>query len=354
MSITKQEKVVLVVTDGRDYSIKEISEWLLYYTTQLKFQLIVLNVSDNDLEIKKGNINAKTDLTFGISNTDIEFKLSAVIGILFRQAALRIYGHTGVISNSGTSTDIRSRVYNYLMAHEANIRWLLLNLFSEKNIIGFDSGSFINKLDVLRIAAETGLKIPPTILTSDKADLLDFYHRQKKQLITKSIGIGLKFFDLENNQRFHQLTHLLNDDDFKKIPDRFSLTLVQKSIEKKFEIRTFYLDGICYSWALLSQSNEKTRTDYRNYDWDNPTRVIPFALPDQIERKVHKLMKRLQLRTGSIDFIYSAKGEYIFLEVNPAGQYGHNSDASNTSLDKKIAESLIFNNERKKHRTNHS
>lgn len=354
MSITREEKIVLVVTDGRDYSIKEVSEWLLYYSIEKEFQLIVLNVSENKLEVKKGIINDKTDLTFGISSTNIEFKLSNIVGIFFRQASLKIDGHTGVASNSGKSSDIRSRFYNYLMAYEANIRWFILNSFSEKNIIGYDSGSFINKLEVLKAAGETGLKIPPTILTSDRNDLLDFYRNQSEQLITKSTGINLSFFDLENKLRFHQLTYSLSEMDIQRIPEKFPLSLVQRNIEKEFEIRTFYLDGECYSWALFSQSNEKTLTDYRNYDWDNPMRVIPFTITQEMKSMIHKLMRRLQLRTGSIDLIYSIEGEYIFLEVNPAGQYGYNSDSSNTLIDKKIAEALIFNHERKKHRTSHS
>ena len=65
-------------------------------------------------------------------------------------------------------------------------------------------------------------------------------------------------------------------------------------------------------------------------------------------------MNRLELRTGSIDLIYTTDGQYIFLEVNPAGQYGYNSDVTNYMLDKKLAESLLFKDERKKHRVSHS
>lgn len=80
-----------------------------------------MNVTSISLEIKKGNISSKSDITFGISDTSIEFKLSDIIGIFFRQASLKIDGHTGVASNSGKSTDTKSRLYNYLMAYEANI-----------------------------------------------------------------------------------------------------------------------------------------------------------------------------------------------------------------------------------------
>ena len=54
-----------------------------------------------------------------------------------------------------------------------------------------------------------------------------------------------------------------------------------------------------------------------------------------------KLMKDLELNTGSIDFIKTKQGRFVFLEVNPVGQYGMTSYPCNYHLDKKIAEYLI-------------
>jgi len=353
MIIMKPERVVLVVTDGRDYSIKEVSEWLLFYSMKENFQIIVLDVSRNGLVLKNGIISDDSDLLMGISDTDIEFNLNSLIGIFFRQTSLRIVFHSGVTSNSGASTDIKSRVHNYLMAYEANIRYFILNCFSEKNIIGYDSGSFINKLDVLKAANEVGINTPATMLIGNKKDLQAF-HAEHTEIIVKSAALNLEFFDLENKLHFRQLTHAISENDYSNIPDAFQLSLVQKKISKEFEIRTFYLDGECYSWALLSQSNDKTTVDNRNYDLDKPMRVVPFKLPNPEERHIKYLMKKLLLRTGSIDLIYSTNKEYIFLEVNPAGQYGYNAVSVNDNIDKKLAEALIFTNDKKKHRTRHS
>jgi glutathione synthase/RimK-type ligase-like ATP-grasp enzyme len=44
---------------------------------------------------------------------------------------------------------------------------------------------------------------------------------------------------------------------------------------------------------------------------------------------------------GSIDMIYSKQQEYIFLEVNPSGQFMGYSEACNYQLDRIIAEYLI-------------
>jgi hypothetical protein len=52
-------------------------------------------------------------------------------------------------------------------------------------------------------------------------------------------------------------------------------------------------------------------------------------------------MKTLNLNTGSLDILKKKTGEYVFLEVNPVGQYGHPSHYGNYELGKVIAQWLI-------------
>lgn len=46
------------------------------------------------------------------------------------------------------------------------------------------------------------------------------------------------------------------------------------------------------------------------------------ALPDKTSGKLLSLMEHLGLVFGCIDMILTPEDEYIFLEVNPAGQWG--------------------------------
>lgn len=353
MSITKNVKKIFVVTDGNDYSIKEITEWLRFYKSSIPFELLVLNTSKQNLIIRYISISKKPDVLCEISGSGQTFFLSDLIGVFFRHSRLNIQDHTNIKSNAGAFTDIKARFSNYLMAYEETTRWFFLNCLSNLNIIGYDNGSIINKLEVLVQADKVGLRIPESHMVSSKKDLHDIFKKNNAQLITKSIAIGLSFFDFNKNISFHQYTNKVNSKVFKRIPDSFPTSFVQNSIDKLFEIRTFVLDSNCYSWALMSQSNKQTEIDYRNYDWDNPMRVVPFQLPKSIETKINRLMSKLKLRSGSIDFMYTNKGEYIFLEINPAGQYGYNSDCANTDLDNLIAKSLINSNDKKQHRVSH-
>jgi len=54
-----------------------------------------------------------------------------------------------------------------------------------------------------------------------------------------------------------------------------------------------------------------------------------------------KLLLELNLDTGSIDLIYTKSDEFVFLEINPVGQYDMVSAPCNYYLDKKIASLLL-------------
>ena len=46
-----------------------------------------------------------------------------------------------------------------------------------------------------------------------------------------------------------------------------------------------------------------------------------MILPDIISIKCKELLCRLNLQFGAIDFVENLEGEFIFLEINPNGQW---------------------------------
>jgi glutathione synthase/RimK-type ligase-like ATP-grasp enzyme len=122
-----------------------------------------------------------------------------------------------------------------------------------------------------------------------------------------------------------------------KLPVKFIPSLIQQEIEKEFEIRSFYLDGKFYSAAIFSQLDNQTKIDFRNYNFHKPNRLIPYDIPVEIQKKLHRLMQKLQLNTGSLDILKSKDHKYYFLEVNPNGQFGMISKPCNFNLEHKIA-----------------
>ena len=194
----------------------------------------------------------------------------------------------------------------------------------------------INKLIVLEEAKKAGLLIPETFLLETKQDVSTIL--ASHGLITKNYLAAAGFdFDDCSGVIF---TIEVNEDEIEQ--DTFSPSLFQYNIEKKIEIRTFYFRGKIWSMAIFSQLNEETKTDFRIYNNNNPNKNIPFQLPSEIEDKVTKLMGSLNLDCGSIDFIVTKDNDYIFLEINPVGQFGMVSIPCNYNAEKEIAKYLCY------------
>lgn len=196
----------------------------------------------------------------------------------------------------------------------------------------------LNRAETLIRAKKAGLKIPPFGIFNSKADLCSFKNNHEK-IIIKPLGNGLHY--KENNKNIVTYTALFTEEDADELPEVFPPALFMKYIPKKYELRIFYLDGECYTLAIFSQTDSKTEIDYRKYNDINPNRNASYALPGNTRECIIRLMNLLRLQTGSIDMIVTKEDEFIFLEVNPVGQFLLIEELGNYDLTGKIADHLI-------------
>ena len=205
-------------------------------------------------------------------------------------------------------------------------------LYSMRNAFWLNRPDSIipNKLVQLELAAAIGFIIPKSILTNKQVQI-----ETNNSWITKPMSncVSIRY----NNTIYTNYTSELTG---KESYDDLFISLVQENIPKEAEIRVFYLLGKCYALLIHSQNNKKTQTDYRKYDYKRPNRLEPCQLPLDIESKIDAFMHAMNLQTGSLDFILTPSGEYVFLEVNPCGQYDI-FNSCNIYPDKLIAEALI-------------
>lgn len=209
--------------------------------------------------------------------------------------------------------------------------WLedyVLQTLDCKKHINKQLNSQVNKLIVLEKAKEAGLQIPPYCLSDNTRGM------EPGKTIVKSIAGNPTLPNIAKNADGVMYTSIIDGNE-----ENFFISFFQEKINKDFEIRTFYLNGRCWSMSIFSQNDKQTEVDYRQYNDEKPNRNVPYNLPDDIEKKITALMKSLDLNCGSIDFIKSGS-TYYFLEVNPIGQFLYLSNCCNYFLDKHIAEFL--------------
>lgn len=194
----------------------------------------------------------------------------------------------------------------------------------------------VNKIEMIYLAHKVGLNIPATVVTGDKVILRDFC-RKKENVICKSIGN--KFDFKYRNENYLVSPHLVFD--IERLPKSFAHSMVQTYIDKYMDIRIFYLCGMLFPFAIFSQEFDDTKIDFRiNPKLRNGLRISLICIPLDVQSKLIDFMNLASLDTGSIDMVYK-DGEYIFLEVNPQGQFGGYAAACGCDLYKVIADKLI-------------
>ena len=197
----------------------------------------------------------------------------------------------------------------------------------------------VNKLKVLKLAAQIGLNIPKTLIADNRATVLK--HFCNSRIINKTID-NVLHQEIDQQLFMNRTVEVFAQ----TLPVTFFPSKFQELIEKEYELRIFYLNGECFASAIFSQSNEKTVIDFRNYDYSKPNRTVPYKLPIELSNKLVKLMTSLNLNTGSIDIIVGKDGRFYFLEVNPVGQFGMVSAPCNYGLEQLVARTLLREDER--------
>lgn len=329
--------MVLIISQLLDSSTNDVMDWIAYLSNK---EVNRLNYEDTIEGVFISLKDSEDDICINVQQADnqkITLELSQVHACWYRRGFLNFKKNT--LANKQNSRQIT--YINSLLEEDRKICEDYVTKKVENNAairIGSFYNQDVNKLEVLRIAQNIGLNIPETLVTSEKEELKKFIDRYK-EIIVKTLT---NYYAVKiNDSPCSIYTSVIDDKLINELPDTFTLSFFQRYIPKKYEIRTFYLKGKCYSMAIFSQTSKKTQIDFRRYDKENPNRCMPYNLPHDIEEKIHKLMKALNLDTGSIDIIYSTEMQYVFLEVNPIGQFGMVSNPCNYYLEKLIASTLI-------------
>jgi ATP-GRASP peptide maturase of grasp-with-spasm system len=195
----------------------------------------------------------------------------------------------------------------------------------------------LNKLIVLDLAKTYGFKTPAYTIFTQKSQLATATSEATSRFVSKAIHEGM--YNVVNNHRLYSFTEELEPNCLEEGP--LFPSIAMELIEKKFEIRSFLLNGHFYSSAVFSQSSAQTQVDFRKYNQVKPNRVEPYVLPDAVADRLRRMCYELGLNCASADIIVDKDNEYVFLEINPVGQYHMVSDPCNYDLDHVIANYLM-------------
>jgi catechol 2,3-dioxygenase-like lactoylglutathione lyase family enzyme len=161
----------------------------------------------------------------------------------------------------------------------------------------------------LDLAQKIGLDIPVTLMTNDAEEARAFWREHEGEVIYK------QFIALPETWR--ETRRLTPDDEAHAASIAHAPVIFQKHVPAVADLRVTAVEGEFYAAAADVRDAGYPQDVRMNLD----VKYKEHDLPPEIIAKLHELMTRLGLVYGAIDLRLTPEGRYVFLEINPAGQF---------------------------------
>jgi glutathione synthase/RimK-type ligase-like ATP-grasp enzyme len=188
----------------------------------------------------------------------------------------------------------------------------------------------------LSVAQQIGLEIPRTLMTNDPDEALRFVDgRGYRNVIYKS------FSSTESEWRE---TRVLRAEEIEMLHQvRHAPVIFQEYVPAMYDLRVTVVGTEVFAAAIHSQETEypvDSRIDIINAE------IEPVVLPDHLSDLLLQLTDALGLVYGAIDLRRTPDDRYVFLEINPSGQFRYIEVATGLPITAALA-AVLMANERK-------
>jgi glutathione synthase/RimK-type ligase-like ATP-grasp enzyme len=169
----------------------------------------------------------------------------------------------------------------------------------------------------LQLAQKNGLSIPPTLISNDPRKIRNFVSEHRNCIYKSLTGLNE-----EKNGKVRILYTACID---KSLLPRGKILqaapgIFQKMIEKKYEVRVQFFGNYYAAIAIDSGRLKEGHLDWR-IDQASIKRCEPLLLPDNIYAACRRLMRDFGIVSSAFDFIVDKDDNWVFLEINEAGQF---------------------------------
>ncbi len=321
-------KQILILTKRQESSVKLVipylkernQKFLLLYTEDFPIRdLLTINHTDVGCSFKISSFGSKA------------FASNSFKSVWYRQPGY-----------PQTAKDIHEDIKKFVENESRAVLWTLYNIIDAAWINRPLIATKLledNKLYQLKIANSIGIKTPASLISNSPKEILNFIESNNGSVAIKPI-FSTAFID-ENNKTLLVYTNKITLEQAKKKENDLKLcpVFLQEYIEKDIELRVTIVGKQIFTCAIHSQQSLRTLHDWRRYDFKN-VKHEQYTLPSAVEMKLLSLMDKLGLYYGAIDMILTPSGEFVFLEINPNGQWSWIEGLTGMKISKSIAELL--------------
>jgi|SRR5579875_82799 hypothetical protein len=171
----------------------------------------------------------------------------------------------------------------------------------------------------LQLAQSLGLAIPKTLITSEPEAFTRFYTECHERVIYKLMGYP--WYKDSTDLPLSAFTTLIPAEMVEQAHRiRATAHLFQEFVEKQCDLRAILIGNEVFVTEIYPLS-EATRVDFRA-DY-SALRYAPHDhLPETVREALLSINRAYHLVYSAIDLLYTPDGRYVFLELNPVGQFG--------------------------------
>lgn len=172
-------------------------------------------------------------------------------------------------------------------------------------------------------AAKLGLMTPRTLVSNEPDKIRAFYDDCDGSIIYKPVSYCVYTTGNSEGGKPRNKSVYATPIGPEELAVLHKITLTpgvfQENVRKQIELRVTIIGDEIFTAEIDSQAQERTKQDWRHYDV--PMLISESTLPDDIASRCFQLVRSYGLNFGAIDLILTPDGRYIFLEINPNGQW---------------------------------
>jgi glutathione synthase/RimK-type ligase-like ATP-grasp enzyme len=216
------------------------------------------------------------------------------------------------------------------------------------NLVCLDGAHWVNpplslrrarpKFHQLTVARRHGLVVPPTLCSDDPAAIREFAAAIGGRLVTKVVSPGTPLVP----NREHQYMVFTQPFDAALVEDgalSAAPAIYQARVEKAFDARVVVIGDQFFGCLIASQEADDTSLDWRRYQTPHVRHSI-VEVPEPVRAGLTGLHREYGLRYSASDFSVTGDGQWVFLELNPNGQWGWLEEETRAPIGRALAEEL--------------
>lgn len=186
-------------------------------------------------------------------------------------------------------------------------------------------------------ARAAGLTVPKTLITNDPYQARSFVKDTPSVIYKPMSSSVLPHGAAAGSMLYASVVtddHLADGDGVATTAHMF-----QERIEQQYAVRLTVVDGRMFAVAIHAHS-DAAALDWRS-DYDALTYEV-VDVPPEVQRGVTELMSALRLRFGALEFLVAPDHRWVFLEINPNGQWAWIEQKTGLPIASAIADALTM------------